>query len=350
METLPNLSNDVKTLPVNRISLDWLSFTSHDPSYNRNPELVGDFLGMTGRRTSAGGLFGYKKSYYQGLVRVLYSGTDTMGVHVIISGEALRVHFPEPFDLIKKLHLSGQVKFSRIDIAFDDFTGSLSIPRLVQTLRSGHVVASSRSWSCLENGTIGNEASELTGEGVMVGKRDSESCIRFYNKTLQQKTLENSESLAIPDVWVRMELELKRDKSNDFISKWVDDYGSLDQLFMDVINGLVRFVEPSDNDTNKRRWSMFKWWSDIITSKFPCKLSSPEVIPCIVKTVKWFQRNCASTLVLLYKVCGTEYFDKLIYAHDFDHSAEKIKLLKQIYSSYVNEKFYQSQEVAGFDS
>lgn len=346
MQTLTNSLPVVN--PVNRISLDWLSFTTQDPSYVRNPDLVGSFLGLTGRQTVAGGLFGYKKSYYMGLVRVLYSGADTMGVHVIISGEALRTHFPEPFELVKKLYLSGQVKFSRLDIAFDDFTGSLNIPRLVDSLRSGYVVASSRSWSCLENGTIGADVSEVVGEGVMIGKRDSESCIRFYNKTLQQKTLENSENLPIPDVWVRMELELKRDKANDFVSKWVDDYGSLDSLFMDVINGLVRFVEPSATDDNKHRWSMFKWWSDIITSQFPCKLSAPEVIPCIVKTVKWFQRNCASTLVLLYKVCGPDYFDKLITAHNFDHSAEKISLLKDIYSAFVHEKRLLNVELDGF--
>ena len=104
--------------------------------------------------------------------------------------------------LISRLHDLG-VKATRIDVAFDDFDHHLSREKIEEAITGRQVVSHFRSAKLLQEIKLhasGSSGSPATGWGALFGSRQSDACVRMYDR---------GDNL-------RVELELKGDEAEEF--------------------------------------------------------------------------------------------------------------------------------------
>ena len=61
---------------------------------------------------------------------------------------------------------------------------------------------------------------------------------------------------------------------------------------------MIRFVEPSATDSNKRRWKKSIWWEDFLEGIEPIQLKGKEYQPNLAKTL-----NCRKSTLTAIKGC-----------------------------------------------
>ena len=53
-------------------------------------------------------------------------------------------------------------------------------------------------------------------------------------------------------------------KANDFVNQLLENGYSFGEDIQRILADLIRFVEPSATDSNKRRWKKSIWWEDFL--------------------------------------------------------------------------------------
>ena len=130
--------------------------------------------------------------------------------------------------------------------------------------------------------------------------------IRFYDKKREQQ----AKKIFCPfDFWQRYEIVLKREKAIDFVEK-LKSGENFSDLYLKVMSGLIRFVEPSD-DKNKARWKTSPFWDDFIKGSEPIKLERKNLDPSLDKTIKWVSESVLGSLQLLIEVAKKGDLDLL---------------------------------------
>lgn len=231
----------------NFILFDWFSFTCKTLS-------VGDVISLLGLEgvnwEMAKGAQGYKDRQYFDKISIHFNGGDDMGVWCEMSGHGCRVfetYGNGDFDTLFCVLLSNPDEFhiTRLDIAFDDHTDIFDIKTIFNYTFN--------EWFSSKFKTFKHTGGSA-GYSVDFGSNSSEALIRIYDKAAERK--KNNEH------WVRCELQLRRDRASEFISKYIE-YKNLGYLFSASVNNYLRFCEPS-NDTNKSRWATSVWWDNFL--------------------------------------------------------------------------------------
>lgn len=235
----------------NLILYDWLSFTVR----GFHPMDVAHLLGMDfveWQRTK--GFYGYRQRLLYSGVSIHFDGAEDQGVLLEMSGSGCRtfesvseVGWDALFDTLEQLPDEHKLHYTRLDIAFDDHTGILPLSQLVEDTRAENWVSPFR-WSQIEEGVKDNHACVL-----YFGSPQSETRIRIYDKAAERHAEDEGH-------WVRVELQLRRDRAASFISR---RSMGLRDLFLAVLVNYLRFVQPSD-DTNKSRWPTADYWAQLI--------------------------------------------------------------------------------------
>lgn len=236
----------------NLVLYDWLSFTVQ----GMQPEDVMDLLHLKSydwdiRR----GFYGYRWRYYfEGGISIHYDGAEDQGVLVEMSGSGCRyfesnseIDWNTLFFILDHLPEECKLHYTRLDIAFDDHSGILPLDQIVQDTLSENWVSSFR-WSEVQQGAGDNH-----GCTVYFGSPKSEMRIRIYDKAAERHAEAEGH-------WVRVELQLRRDRASAFISRRSQ---GLTDLFCAVLLNYLRFVEPSE-DSNKSRWPMAAYWDELL--------------------------------------------------------------------------------------
>ena len=88
-----------------------------------------------------------------------------------------------------------------------------------------------------------------TGTTIYMGSNKSDTMLRVYEKNYerQQRGYEVD-----TDIWNRWELVLKHEKANDFVNQLLENGYSFGGIFKGILADLIRFVEPSATDSNKK--------------------------------------------------------------------------------------------------
>lgn len=275
-----------------KISLDWLQFTSKDCNpYNVIIQLLR--LDVKLFVELGKGKLGYKKQLMYDNITVLYEGKADMGTHVILSGRGCRAYErKEPvLNLIKRLNQE-EVKSTRIDIAIDDIKGDIiDLKKIKYDIKHANVVS---KWkTSLEKVQRSMKDGSIIGDSMQIGSRSSETMLRFYNKSLEQKEEGN---------WSRMELEVKGDKAFNLQKiLTVDNVGS---LVVSIINNYLRIVQPDKKDSNKSRWKVKPYWKNIINTTQKVSLSNGKEDVTLEKMEQWFEHQVAPTLATILMANG----------------------------------------------
>ena len=230
------------------ILVDWLTFSSKLDDVHSIIRFLGmedcSFERCSGRYYYGSGLrFGNTSVYYDGL-------SADMGVCVEMSGQGCRDF--ETFGTgdwhsiferyVEKRPL---VNISRLDVAYDDFDRLLDLDQLISDTFAGNFVSRNTHWN-VQKGS--------RGATVEHGCRGGSMYIRIYDKKAERRRSDL-------DYWVRCELQLRDKLPGNFVEALIQDGVSIETLYFEVLNNYLRYVQPSESDSNKRRWETAEHWA-----------------------------------------------------------------------------------------
>ncbi len=345
------------------ISVDWMSFTfTKFVSYFQALRFLG--LSSDMFRLMSKGANGYKQmlrcSTYG--ISILYDGSDDMGVHVNVSGNgvsflllafkqtlAVDTPFGPGFDCWEEnlfatfcLRLAEVGKFTRLDIAIDDFGAKYFKPQDVfDKYQSDCVVTRFRN--CTRNDKYDMPKS-CCGYTVYFGSRQSEIMLRIYDKKLEQNG-KKEEQLA--DEWVRWELELKDDRANQFAREF-SDADIFGESAMGVLSYYFRII-VRDNE-NKSRCSLDPVWESFVNGVDKLRLVLKKVIRTLADKEIWIENQVAPTLCTLLLSYGgdmSKIYD-MIHSNWKRMSAADKELLRNAVPE-IYEHFFGSNQEWGYD-
>jgi len=278
----------------NIILYDWLSVTSHKD----RPEDIIRLIGMEDVEfADTYGFHGYRRSLYYDGIRINFDGTEEMGVNLEMSGQGCRVF--ETFGHGDWKHLFRTFTFDdktynikRLDIAFDDHTGLLDISKIARSTRKGWYAAKSQN-----NDVIYSTRKAIKGTSVNIGSKQSDVLIRIYDKAAERKLPEKH--------WIRCELQLRRERAQNFIL--LDK--PIGEAFGGVLNNYLRFVRPTGNDSNIRRWKTETWWNSFVNSVEKISLYTKKDIEYnLMRVEKYIFKQAGNSIDTYIKCMGLDYF------------------------------------------
>ena len=184
-------------------SVDWLAFTIKRTGGQNAFNFVSAFDDISTRK-EVHSMHGYNRAYRWkfGAIMLWHDTLESMGVHFILSGSALKVLHENGFDgmwLVKRA-TSSFAKFTMIHLAIDILNGSFTPFQMNEMLETKQYNGRAQSGSFIT--TLGG------GKTCYVGSWNSARFYRFYDKALEQ-SIENLN-------WKRLELVLKSDYAQEF--------------------------------------------------------------------------------------------------------------------------------------
>lgn len=271
------------------VIIDWLQFTLTATNVTADNTIINVLhLDVQNFIKLDYGKMGYKQQLFYNDTYILYDGNPGMGVHVIMSGQGCRYYESEQnlVDLIERISTAGG-KLTRIDLAMDDKVGkTIPFNQLVKDITSGNTVT---KWKHnIEIIKRNNSDGSVVGHTVNVGSGASRLYMRLYNKAMEQN---------IEGVWNRLELEIKKEYAEQ-VQKLITDQ-NVGQLMAEIINNYIRIVQPSENDSNKSRWTTKPYWEKLIATTEKQQLTVKPEERTIIDNKMWIENQVAPTLALI---------------------------------------------------
>ena len=201
---------------------------------------------------------GYRNGIYFGSISILYDGNPDMGICLDMSGQGCRT-FEEYgsgdfIGLFRMISQDDRFHITRLDVAFDDHTRILDIRQLfydTDDQDGGQQFVSKFRKSKIEKSFQNGRS----GISIYHGSEQSEIMIRIYDKAAERGLPEEQH-------WVRVELQLRRDRASQFAFAAVSE--PIGTLFRGVLVNYVRYVDDPGTDSNRWRWPMKSYWEDLI--------------------------------------------------------------------------------------
>lgn len=306
----------------NQIIYDYLTFSSKIHSHLGMIELLGlqnvRFELLPGRYNY------HDRLYFEG-ISINYNGRADMGICVEMSGQGCRTwekYGNSDYDMIFSEIVQNysdeadkrQMNITRLDVAYDDFTGLLDLPLLCRETQLLNFVSRFEDWDV----HTGNK-----GISVNHGSPASRVYIRIYDKKLEQ---ERKHKLDLSDVphWVRCELQLRKECALGFIR--LPDI--IDKNYFVVLNRYLRYIVPTDNQTNKSMLDTAPYWLQFIDSFSAESIFYKPATNYSFDKLYGFVNNQLSGAISTYiDIVGVEQFLKDI------HNSRKGKKLNSKYTA-----------------
>lgn len=335
------------------ISVDWLSWTILEESYT-----VEDVLKMIGFSIAEfqkmpRGASGYMSrfSHVTLPISVLSDGREGMGIHVEVSGTAMKSLMNRyisckteltPFgdkaysttsfdytvlsDFMRDIRQYGHV--TRIDIAIDDRgCNYYSLLELSGILSEKRYTSKFRKWREIVEHDNSYDRSATTGYTIYLGSRESAIMLRIYDKQMERnKQLIQGGQEPIMYPWVRWELELKDERAEE-ISRILSTENTLNQVAIGVLSNYLRLVDL-DNARIDRCSTSDKWQSfiDGIQALSLFVSSEPKTLD---DTRRWLERQVSTSLAaVMIADCGdTAFLHKLIKTGELKLSQHQLDMI-----------------------
>lgn len=280
------------------------------------------------------GTYGFKGriQLQEGISLLIYGPLCSNGVPATslnISGQGchyLMKDMKNCIDLIKYLLDNGN-KFTRCDLAIDNFTENFGLETISKLIKDEFYVSFSKK-GFLEIGTL-NKKSKYGYDGLTYNLGDrvtSDVLLRIYAKNFEQ----NCEK-EIPN-WTRFEIQI-----NDHvrirqvllllvIAYEQNHYFDFFNFVAGFLYEILQFKTPTQ-DTNKSRWTDNEEYLEFLNhvKKIPL-FASPKNQSDFEISLDWFKRSCSLFLIKFYLIYGYDrFFDfiKYIIIRKFDDFKSK---------------------------
>lgn len=280
--------------------VDWVQATFHIPSIFTIMEDVLKLPRAVFKHRNSG-LYFYNRGFEFGNIKIFYSdNNDDMGFHLQLSGSACREfeHYltssDETWQDFFKRCSEYNAKFTRIDIAIDDYKTYLKIPRLIKKAEKGECISQFRAGSSITGFNLAD--GKHKGSTFYIGSKKSNIYCRFYEKNYEQafKLKCNVEDIGL---WNRYEIQLRRYYAENG-AKILCETDSISEIVRSILNKSMRFVtEPKDSlDIRKTRWPIYQEWDRFIKGADKINLSMKPSLKSIEDNMDWLCKQVATTL------------------------------------------------------
>lgn len=322
--------------------VDWLSFTVEytDESWAWLESVFGEL------RPEERGFSGYTNTFRtSGEVFGAYSPErKNQKVYVSLSSKALH-HFG-----FGETSLSGLIqgaiqrkgKFTRIDLAQDDYEGLLDLPLIYEKLKRKEISTRFRGYTKFESPVTLMESGSLFkdhkvgkhGYTIYIGAIRRSNCfVRIYDKKLQV----GEEKCDWP-VWNRVEFQLSHEAADQYCnptwnvnpstgeivkgkSRFPDPRRATfaDRSFPKTAYYYLKFLDPyykqkQDDlgnmylaETHKRNWADCSWWTKFLKVSEGQSIGLPKNETGLEEIDNWLKTQASSSIKLLTEVYGEEY-------------------------------------------
>lgn len=262
-----------------------------------------------------------------------------MGIHINFSGEGCRDYeseFNNGFDWADffALVMNFNYKFTRLDLAIDDFKGYFTIKDLYNKGKEGCVtVKRVKEALYFDNFTLKDGLSK--GETLYIGKGNR--VYRFYDKLNERKS-KGYETLDGIDFWNRYEVQLRSDLATsacEMIAYKNYDYGS---FVKGILASNMDVKIKSETDSKRSRWKTVDWWSDFLGECEKIELTQIAKDPTIEKKFEWVNSQVTKTLAMLYESFD---YDRNVIDYLLERGVDKI----QKKDKQMIEEFHKNKEL-----
>lgn len=217
-------------------------------------------------------------------------------VHVQLAGGYSRgISYEGLQELRKWIQKEKNGHFTRIDAAFDDRTGTVTVEKVQEAVDAGQLVTRARKGRNISGIDLATGLKE--GGTVEIGSRSSESFTRIYNKAAEQR----SKGIAVDGEWTRVEVELKGERADRFGLNLMLEFEHFRELAIGVLRSVVDFrqVCREDEDWIRSRSPVVSWWEQFTEGLKICRLSVSRAVKHIEQVWDWADRSLAPMLSVL---------------------------------------------------
>ena len=330
----------------NRLLIDWFSFSSRVDDLESFMVL----LGMQDCHFEVlPGVCGYSERYYFSGISihvannssVRFSGSSNKrvvsGAWLEMSGQGCRTfesygHGDWQVLLDYVVNNSENITVNRFDIAYDDFLGYLDIKSIADDTRAHNYISKFRSDPQIIE-SIGESETALT---VTHGRMGSDVFIRIYDKRLEQNAQE------FTDHWIRAEIMLRHDRAAAAIYLLTDQYDAkdgvmylispkkeIDEMYFLIMNNYLRFIQPSETDSNKWRAPLAEHWEKFCNSVTSFRISlfnAPGADYSVLKMQNYVENVLPGVIYTYIKILGVDNLVNICQSQSFK-LADKYRIL-----------------------
>lgn len=260
---------------------------------------------------------GYKNTLcYEEFIYISYGGETTSSnegetIHLELKGQGCR-KFEELggswIELLECAHNFGKMK--RIDIAYDDFTGSLNYEKLIEKTINHEYCSVCKSFPVIMFSKDGNEFKSFS---ITFGSRMSSRQLQIYDKKTEKES-KNYKVLNLKS-WTRIEARFK-DKFADEIKDLI--LISLYEKNFDIVaKGLIRNIvefKEKRNEVHSGRSKNWKAWDKLLKDSERIDVKCQyDLEKTIVKKANWLKRSVSKTLKTIYLSNPSNFYDFINY-------------------------------------
>lgn len=290
-------------------SIDWLAFTVKETELQ---EIIFDTLKMQMQdfTKTEQSLYGYSNTITSNKILVLFNdiiGESKQGVHIILSGTALREYekLHNTYSLLQRLD-NEKTNIKRIDLALDisdcDF-----LNYTLEKLKKSEFKTRFKKYTILEEHST--KTNSINGQTIYLGSRKSELYIRIYDKAAESK---------IQADITRIELEIKR-KSAQKTAKDIKNNENLQNCVNGILKNNFNLLEEQ-RKANISRSKICKKWSKIIEYDNTAiyKSATEKIDTSLTQKAQWLKRQISKT----YSMCNNTNLitEKML----LEHAAQKL--------------------------
>lgn len=255
----------------NLILFDWLSATKKrgDSLYTTDVDtglFFMEALGMAHLQWNIlDGVRGFSKRLYFDGISIHLPSDKQKCAWLEMSGSGCRAY--ETYgkgdwkELIEFI-VSNECSVTRLDIAYDDHSGILSMPTLIDDTLNEMYVSKSRSHEVIIK--MDDETHEKACS-IYHGSQSSNTVIRIYDKAKQLDLGKEH--------WIRSEIQLRDENALNACKKYLAGDG-IGQLYLGILIRYLRYVEENPLDINRWRWPIKDYWAELTQDAAPIAVAS----------------------------------------------------------------------------
>lgn len=322
------------------ILIDWLSITSK----TMFPEDMMKLIGITsGWQLRGRGVRGYGDSYYYNSIQIHFGGTQD-NVWLEMSGQGCRSFesdsFHKDYNVIFDALMNNldTMRVTRLDVAFDDFSGLLDIDRICDDTRPrNHKYKAKTDYAQVIEST--------NGMSCDVGSPKSLLLVRIYDKLAERlskmRGAEDREKVreSIPH-WVRCELQLRDERALEFVRylrgkdpiTGAPEPMELGQAYCGVLANYLDYgyEVPARDNPDKKVWHRFPYWKKFLNEVGAISLyRKPGKGYNLERMVNFVQNNAGNAIDAAISIFGPSKFFDLITSRQISQNVKYLDLIKQ---------------------
>ena len=253
------------------------------------------------------GFYSYAEHYCLGDIFVLVSPEEEKGVLLELKGRGCRqfesyllAQERSWYEFFMDCLMEGGV-MKRLDLAINDKTGILNIPRLTEKCRNEECISVFRSFKSYRSGElVRRDEKECMGNTLYIGSLQSEVYFCIYEKDFEQYK-KNDIPIEEAEVKNRFEIRLKNERAY-YALRDLLAYDNPERTAFKIINRYVRFVDKDDTKP-RSEWRISEEWAWFIgENRESMKLTTKPEPYSFQRTLNWLSHQVAPTLKVAMKL------------------------------------------------